>query len=139
MLNIEWWFFVQLANFLLLLVLLNYILFRPVLNIFKERDDQTKGSLDSAKTMDSERESLSGRIDSRLAETKDSAKKIFEELSKEGLAIQKQSMESATNQAVEINRKAREDLEADAKNVRDSLRKEVEGFSKKIVEKMVSA
>ena len=139
MLNIEWWFFVQLANFLLLLVLLNYILFRPVLNIFKERDDQTKGSLDSAKTMDSERESLSGRIDSRLAETKDSAKKIFEELSKEGLAVQKQSMESATNQAVEINRKAREDLEADAKNVRDSLRKEVEGFSKKIVEKMVSA
>ncbi len=51
MLDINKWFFVQLANFLLLLIILNIILFKPFLRLFKEREDNTKGALDSAKTI----------------------------------------------------------------------------------------
>lgn len=137
MLELNKWFFVQLVNFLILIVLLNYILFRPLLRLFKERKEHIDGSLDSAKAMDKEKEALLHQIATKLSETRDKAKTIFEELRKEGLSIQKESMDTVAKQAAEINRKAREDLEAEAKKVRESLRKEVEAFSENIVEKMV--
>ncbi len=133
------WLLVQTINFLALIVLLNYLLFKPLLGLLKERDANIKGALDKAKEMDKQREALLTQLQSNLSETRSKAKKVFDDLGKEGQAVQKKAMDEATNQAVEINRKAKEDLEAEAKKVRDSLRKEVEVFSRKIVEKMVGA
>ena len=137
MLEINELFFVQLANFLILFILLNYILFKPLLRLFKERDDRTKGFLEKAKTIGKDREDISSQIDAKLAEARNKAKTIFEELSKEGLSSQKESLDLARKDAAEINKKAKEHLEAETKKARESLRKDVEAFSKKIVEKMV--
>ena len=48
MLEINGWFFAQLANFLLLLIILNAILYKPILRIFKERESSTSGFLEDA-------------------------------------------------------------------------------------------
>jgi F-type H+-transporting ATPase subunit b len=137
MLELNKWFFVQLINFLGLIWILNKFLFKPLLRLLKEREERINGSLDSAKTMDKEKESLLHQIDAKLSETRNKAKTIFEELSKEGFTIQKESVDAAKKDTTEINKKAKEGLEAEVKKVRESLRKEVEIFSKKIVEKMV--
>lgn len=130
------WFFVQLVNFLALIILLNYILFKPLLRLLNEREDHIKGPLDSAKTMDQEKESLSHQIETKLSEARNKAKTIFEKLSKEGLTVQKEFVDIAKKDTEEINRKAKEDLEAEVKKARKSLRREVETFSKMIVKKM---
>jgi F-type H+-transporting ATPase subunit b len=137
MLELNKLFFVQLANFLILFFLLNYILFKPLLRLFKERDDRTKGFLEKAKAIDKEREDISGQIDAKLAKARSTAKSIFEELSKEGMSSQKESLDLARKDAAEINKKAKEHLEAETRKARESLRKDVEAFSMKIVEKMV--
>ncbi|HDK17511.1 MAG TPA: ATP synthase F0 subunit B [Nitrospirae bacterium] len=140
MLEIEpFWLSVQTINFLALIVLLNYLLFKPLLGLLKERDNNIRGALDKAKETDKQREALMTQIQSKLSKTRNKAKTVFDDLGKEGQAVQKKALDEATARAVEINRKAKEDLEAEAKKVRDSLRKEVEGFSGKIVEKMVGA
>jgi F-type H+-transporting ATPase subunit b len=92
MLELNKWFFAQLANFLLLLILLNIILFRPLLRLFKERDAGINGALDSAKSMDKEKDSIMAQIDTKLAEGRTRAKTIFEELSKQGMDVQKQAL-----------------------------------------------
>jgi F-type H+-transporting ATPase subunit b len=137
MLELNKWFFVQLINFLGLIWILNKFLFKPLLRLLKEREERINGSLDSAKAMDKEKEALLHQIDAKLSETRNKAKTIFEELSKEGFTIQKKFVDAAKKDTAEINKKAKKSLEAEVKKIRESLRKEVEIFSKKIVEKMV--
>ncbi len=137
MLELNNWFFVQLVSFLVLVVLLNNILFKPLLRIFREREDHVKGSLDSVKIMGEEKDNLLRQVEKKVSEARNQARTIFEELSKEGMEIQKQTLDAAQKDAAEINRKTREDLEATVKETREALRKDVEAFASKIVEKMV--
>ena len=139
MLDVNAWFFVQLANFILLLIILNSILYKPFLRLFKERDDNTRGALEKAKTLDSEKDGLLLQIDAKLAEARAKARTSFETLSKEGADIQRSALDAAQNEAVEINRKAKADLEAATEKARASLRSDVEMFAKQIVEKLVGA
>jgi F-type H+-transporting ATPase subunit b len=137
MLELNKWFFVQLFNFLFLLVLLYYILFKPLLCHLTKREDHIKGSLNTAKAVDKEKENLIHQIELKLSEARSKADTIFEELNKQGLAIQKESVDLAKKDATEINRKAKEDIVAEAKKARETLRRDVEALSKIIVEKMV--
>lgn len=137
MLELNKWFFVQMINFLLLLFILNIILFRPILRIFKDRENSTTGFLEDAKAMHREKDDLMTQIDAKLSDARSRAKSIFDGLSDEGKAAQKQVVGSAQNQSVEINKKAREDIQAATERARASLKGDIESFSKIIVEKLV--
>jgi F-type H+-transporting ATPase subunit b len=137
MLEVNSWFFVQLANFLILLFLLNTILFKPLLKLFKERDDNTKGALDSASAMDREKDDVLAQIEEKLSGARTEARSIFENLSIEGLDVQKSSVQSAQNESIEINKKAKTELEAATDKARNALKSDIEAFSKQIVDKLV--
>ncbi len=137
MLEINEWFFVQLANFLIVLLFLNYLLFKPLLRIFKERGDRVKDCLDNAKTMEKERTGQLDQVNARISEAKNQAKAIFETLSKEGLEVQKEFIEVAKKEAAEVNKKAQDDLKAEAKKAREALKSDIEAFSGDIVKKLV--
>jgi F-type H+-transporting ATPase subunit b len=137
MLEINGWFFAQLANFLLLLIILNIMLYKPMLRLFKERESNTTGFLEDAKAMDKDKDELLSQIDARLADTRGEARSIFEGFSKEGIDIQKKTVASAQNEAVEINRKAKQDIDSATEQARASLKADIESFSKQIVEKLV--
>lgn len=132
-------FILQLINFLVLLWLLNIILFKPLLSLFKRREDNINSSLDSAKTMDRKKEDLLQKTKVYVSEAKNKAKIIFEDLSKNGLTIQKTLVDEARQESSEINIKAKKELEAEVKKTKESLRQDVETFSRQIVEKMVGA
>ncbi|MCK5286250.1 MAG: ATP synthase F0 subunit B [Thermodesulfovibrionia bacterium] len=137
MLELNRFFFVHLINFLVLIALLNYILFKPLLRTLTEREGLIKGSLDSAKAMDVEKENQLRELEEKLAEARDKAKTIFEGMSREGLALQKESVEKTQKDAAELTRKAREDLQREVKKTKESMKREIEVFSKMIVEKLV--
>jgi len=137
MLEVNGWFFVQLANFLILLFLLNTILFKPLMKLFKERDDNTQGALDSAHVMGRETDGVLAQIEGKLSGARTEARSIFDNLSNEGLEIQKSSVQSAQNESIEINKKARVELEAATGKARNALKSDIEAFSKQIVDKLV--
>ena len=139
MLDINQYFFWQLANFSILFIALYYILFKPFLRLFKEREESTKGSLDAAKAMDGEKDDIIAQIDEKLLAARVHAKTVFEKFSSEGLDNQKQALDSAQNEAVEINRKAKADLDTAVDKARASLKSNIETFAKQIVEKLVKA
>ncbi|MDO8282488.1 MAG: F0F1 ATP synthase subunit B [Thermodesulfovibrionia bacterium] len=137
MLDINRFFFWHLANFLILIWLLNIILFKPLFRIFEERSKLIDGSLESAKSLAKEKDELMAQIDAKLAKAKEEAKSINETFRKEGSEIHKQAMEAAQKDAEEMNRKAKTELESSVQKAKDGLRKEIEAFSGKIVEKML--
>ncbi len=133
------WFFFHLGTFLLLLVLLNYILFRPLLSVITKRKDHIKDSLDSAKSMTEEKENMLRQIDTALVEARSKAGTIVEDLSKEGSAVQQEFLDAAKKEAMKINSKAKGNIEAEVKKARESLRGKIDSFCKIIIEKMVGA
>jgi len=137
MLEINKWFFVLALNFLALLFILNIILFKPLLKIFKEREDAVKGSLDAAKDMANRREESIARLNKELIETRSKAKDLFEALKAEGLQNQKEVLSKAEAEASKIIEKSKADLRAEAEKARTTLRAEVDKFSDEIVRKLV--
>jgi len=137
MLDINMWFFVLVLNFLALLFILNIVLFKPLLKIFKEREDIVKGSLDAAKDMANRGEESIARLNKELAETRNKAKDVFEALKAEGLQNQKEVLSKAEAEASKVLEKAKADLKAEAEKARTTLRADVDKFSDEIVRKLV--
>jgi F-type H+-transporting ATPase subunit b len=137
MLEINKWFFVLLANFLVLLYVLNVILFKPLLKVFKERDDATSGSIQAARIMEQERERALDELKAGLQEASRKARGAFESMRAEGLDGQKALLSKASEEALKIADKARADLRAEAEKARGALRADVERLSDEIVKKLV--
>lgn len=137
MLELNKWFFVLLLNFLVLLYILNVILFKPLLTLFKGREDTVKDSLDAARDMDRRREVVLSQINRELQDARNMAKEIFGKIYKEGMEKQKEILEMANTQASELIENARTELKAASENTRKKLRSDVDGFSDEIVRKLI--
>jgi F-type H+-transporting ATPase subunit b len=139
MLELNKWFFVLAINFFVLFVILNFILFKPLLKIFTEREDTVKGALDAAKEMSSKREEGIARLNSELAESRSKAKEIFEALKAEGVNKQKEELSAAEKEAGAMIEQAKTQIRAEAEKARQALKADVDKFSDEIVGKLVKA
>jgi len=130
-LNIKW-FVVLLINFLVLLYVLNKILFKPLLQLFKERENNISGALNSAKEMSQKKDEAIARLNKDLSNARDKAKEVFEALRAEGGDKQRELFSGAEAGASEMLQKARAELKAEAEKARQSLRADVDKFSDEI-------
>ncbi len=133
------WLLVLAANFIVLMFVLNIILYKPLLRIFKEREASTKGSLDEAKEMNENKEAGLEKMNKEIAEARKKAKGVFENMRNEGLGSQKQALSDAEAVAAGMLQKAREELKAEVAKATQALRGDVEKFSDEIVRKLVKA
>lgn len=131
------WFLVLLANFLTLLFVLNLILFKPLIKIFKERESTVKGSLEAAKDMTGKRDSAIEEMKKGLAEAALKARQAFDGLRGEGLENQKALIAATAAEASKLSEQAREALRKEGEKARAALRADVEKFSEEIVKKLV--
>ena len=131
------WLIVLAINFIVLIFLLNAILFKPLMKIFKEREDTVKGNLDAAKNMGTQREEGITRLNRELAESRTKSKELFEGLKTEGMSKQKEVLSAAEAEAVSTLDKAKAEIKAEAEKARQALRADVDKFSDEIVRKLV--
>jgi F-type H+-transporting ATPase subunit b len=139
MLEFNKWFFILLLNFLGLIYVLNIILFRPLVQLFTDRENAIKGSLDAAREMNQKKDDAVAAVSRELKEAVGKSNEIFEASRKEGLQGQKEILEGAGKQAQDLIVKAKAELKTDADNARQKLRADVEKFSDEIVKKLVGA
>lgn len=137
MLELNKWFFVLLINFLVLLYVLNIILFKPLLKVFKEREDTVKDSLSKAKEMTARKESAMEDIKKGLQEAGLKAKQLFESLRAEGLEKQKEVIGAGASEALKLTEDATIAIRKEAERARASLKADVERFSEEIVRKLL--
>jgi F-type H+-transporting ATPase subunit b len=130
-------FLILVANFLILLVALNSLLFKPLAKIFKERDAATKGALEEAKALTAKKDSSVAAMNAELMEARTKAKSSQNALREEGLANQKEAMSKSEAEAMQLIDKARKELQAEAEKARAALKADVETFSEEIVRKLV--
>ncbi len=137
MLELNKWFFVQLANFLVLLFLLNILLFRPLLNLFKERKENIDGAIEEAKRLNEKKDEELARFNKELSDAREKAKDFYNSLRQEGLLKQKEMIVQAQEEALKEIEAAQAEIRRETEKVRRLLGDDVRRFSEEIVEKLI--
>jgi F-type H+-transporting ATPase subunit b len=131
------WFFVHLFNFLTILVLLNFLLFRPILKLLRERSERISGTLEEARQLQKRSEEAMAELNREIGAAKEKARNIFLQFQKEGFNEQRKILEKAREKSVEIIEKAKLELRDDADKARTLLREESSRLSLEIARKVL--
>jgi F-type H+-transporting ATPase subunit b len=137
MLNIDGTLILQIANFLVLLLILNLLLFKPIRRILSQREQE----------MDSRRKTIDdyqGRVAQKekdIEEGKVQARKdgfsTKESLKNQGLEEEKGILQEAGAAVEKKLDSARKDIEAKMVAAREALEGQVAGFSKDLAQKIL--
>ncbi len=138
MIEINYTFLIQIANFLLLLLLMNIILYRPIRRILSQRYEKTK----SLQEMIEDYQNRSDKNDKDIEENMIQARKDGF-IEKERLKIHGQ--DEGKKALVEANSlveakigKAKDEVEVKIADARKDLEGQISGFSRELAEKILS-
>lgn len=137
MLEFNQWYFVLVANFIILYFILSSLLFKPLAKLFKERENNIKGALDDARSMSSKKEECVSKMNAELQDTRKKAKDLFNASREAGVSQQMEVLRKAEEESLAMLEKARQELRVETEKARSILRADVDKFSEEIVRKLV--
>ena len=127
----------QLINFIVLLIALNFILFKPIRQIMQEREQGISSALEDAKAAQNRMQSLLENYNASLAESKQKATTAYNAIYQQGLDAQRDMISAERTKAGEMLDKARAEIAAAANSARADLKKEAERLSQDITSKLL--
>lgn len=127
----------QLINFIVLLVALNFILYRPVLAIMRERQQTIGGAFSDAKTAQEKMNSLLEQYNTSLAEAKQKATTAYNTMYQQGLDAQRDMISAERAKASELLDKARAEITSASSAAKADLKKEAEKLAQDISAKLL--
>jgi len=128
---------IQLANFIFLVITLNFILFKPIRKIMQEREQGISSALGDAKTAQNQMQTLLEQYNASLAEAKQKAAATFNTLYQQGLDAQRDIITAERAKAGELLDKARAEIVAASSAARAELKKDAERLSLEITSKLL--
>jgi F-type H+-transporting ATPase subunit b len=127
----------QIINFIILLIALNFLLFKPIRQIMQEREQGISASFGDAKAAQDRVKSLMDSYDASLAEAKQKAASAYNTLYQQGLDAQRDMISAERAKAGEMLDKARAEIAAASTSARADLKKEAERLSQEITSKLL--
>lgn len=137
MIDINYTLLIQLANFIVLLLALNFILFRPLRSAMEEREQNISSAFGDAKADQERVQQLLERYNAALAEAKQKATATYNALYQAGIDAQRDMIAAERRMAGELLDKARADIAAAAALARTELRNEAERLAEDIATKIL--
>ncbi len=137
MLKIDFSLFVQIANFLLLLLLMNIFLFKPIRKILarrKEEINSLEGTIEGYQNRSDQNEK--GIEEGTILARKEGHKEK-ENLKGQGLELEKGVLQKASSSAEEKIGNAKQEIENKIVDVRKTLEDQVASFSEELAEKIL--
>jgi F-type H+-transporting ATPase subunit b len=128
---------IQLVNFIVLLIALNFILFNPIRQIMQEREQGISSALEDAKTAQHRMQSLLEQYNSSIAESKQKAATTYSSIYQQGLDAQRDMISAERAKAGEMLDKARAEIAAASNTARTDLQKEAERLAQDITSKLL--
>jgi F-type H+-transporting ATPase subunit b len=137
MLEINSTFFFQIGNFLLLLLLLNIVLFRPIRRIMIRRDEELDSLQKSIEDYQGRSEQNEKNIEEGMVLARKDGFAVKEKLKGTGLEEEKLVLQGANSSVEEKLGKAKSEMEMKMADVRKALEDQVAGFSTELAEKIL--
>lgn len=137
MISVDYTFFIQMANFIALIFILNAILYKPIRKILIERKKKIQGHKEGIEGLQRDASEKEETFQAKIGEAKTKGFQEKEALKQTGQEEEKQLIS-------EINQKAQAELEAvrgqiakDAEVARRGLQRDIKVFSAAIAEKIL--
>jgi F-type H+-transporting ATPase subunit b len=137
MISVDFTLFIQMANFILLILVLNAILYKPIRKILIERKRKIHGYEEGIETLQRDASESEQSFQAKISEARQQGVQEKEALKQTGQEEEKRLID-------EINQKAQAELETvrvqiakDAEDARRGLEKEIGAFSGTIAEKIL--
>jgi len=128
---------VQMVNFLILLVILHRLLYKPLLAKMEERTVAIKQSLDAAQAARAEAARAHEENEARLRAAHAEAAAIRAQALKDAADEQRRLVEAARAEAQRLIESAKAQTEAEIRRAREELRREVAEIATAVAEKLV--
>jgi F-type H+-transporting ATPase subunit b len=137
MIDINYTLLIQLANFIVLMIALNFILFKPIRQIMQEREQGISSALGDAKAAQNRMLALTDQYNASLAEAKLKATTTFNALYQQGLDAQRELISAERAKAGALLDKARAEITAASAAAQADLRKDAEKLAQEITSKLL--
>jgi len=135
--NVNFTLFIQLINFLILLLLLNSLLYKPVLAKIRERESKIKADRDKASQLDAEVLEQEKKHQEALIEARQVAGKEKAELLAEAKKSEADILEKARIEAARIVDDMKSSIQAESEKARAALKGEMAPLAQSISEKIL--
>lgn len=131
-------FLSMIAVFTLFLVASN-LLFNPVRQMLKKRQDKIQGELEDAKQNQDEAAALKAEYEAKLKDINAEAEEILSEARKKALANENRIIAEAKEEAARIRERAEQEAELEKKKAADDVKKEMISIASVMAGKVVAA
>ncbi len=136
MLTIDWTLPIASAAFIVTLISLNHLLFKPIFRILDERRSQTSGLLEKAQEKTNHYERLLEQCEERIKEQKQKGYQRAQERRSEALKERLRQLSEARGQATELIEEAKRQLEGEAVSAHQQLKLDAEEIAQ-VITRMV--
>ncbi len=137
MITPDYTLFLQLANFLFLLFILNILLYRPVRQILGKRKAEVDGLQHSVSELEGKANRFAGELEESMAKARKTGYEEKETLKKQGLEEEKAVLKEAATASGERMGQARAEMGKKVLETRGALEEELSLFSKELAEKIL--
>ena len=137
MVDINYTLLVQLGNFIALIIILNFLLLKPVMKHLTERDDKIRSSHDEAKANADNAEQQLALFETELADARLKANQAYTALQQEGVAVQREKQAAARASAQQEVEKAMAEIVAEASRAREILKAEMASLPGEIASRLL--
>lgn len=129
--------FIQFVNFVLMLVLLNWVLIKPIRSIIQKRKELMAEQMGGIEKFTSEAEAKLKDYETALDAARKEGMEIRINLKGEGSATEQNLMSAAGEKAAATLREAEAKIEAEVASAMDVLKKGVDGYAQKATNKIL--
>jgi len=124
MIEVSFTMLLQWINFGMLIFLLTFFLYKPLMNVLDKRRAMVQGDLEEAKKKKEESEELLRQYQQRLDNLRLEGRKIIDEARKEAAVEKEKMIEAAHHEAKVIVENAHLEVDSHVHQVRDEIKKE---------------
>ena len=137
MINLDITFFIQIVNFLLLMLVLNVLLYKPVRKILADRAAEIAGGHEKAAMVDRDVQEKMAQYEDRLREAKAKASEERGILKKAAIAEETVLLDKARKEATDAVNALKGKVAKEAAEAREYLKEQTRSLSLEISEKVL--
>ncbi len=129
--------FMQMFHFLLMLVLLRLVVYRPLMNIIEKRQEYVASEIAQAENQRAQAAELRAQMEADLQKARDEAKAIIDRATKASEEQAQEIMEQARADAQRLKEEALADIQREREKAVAQLRNEVASLAVLVASKVV--
>jgi len=137
MINVDVTLFIQMANFLLLSVLMNLVLYKPIRRLVAQRNELVSKQRAGIDKAESEAQKALREFEERLKAARAAGREKIQELKEAAYRTEKDLLSRASEEAAKEVQAVRERIQKEIGQVRIQLQAQIQEFSKEMAQRIL--